>query len=138
MTSEAEVDDPPPLAAIEFGEADERRMGRMAWAMSVVGLLQCLFGGIGLLFALWFALQAMGQFEHEPVAAVLLAGMALLFTVLPLVQGVLLREAGESVRRAITSDDDDQEHIASTFRRLKLVFIIETMLALPILYGVLK
>jgi hypothetical protein len=135
MASEAEVDDPPPLASIEFGEADERRIARMAWAMGVVGLLQCVFGGLGMLFALWFAVQAMAQFERAPGAALLLGGMVLLFTALPLYQGILLREAGERVGRAVSSDDEDQEHIASAFRRLRLVFIIETVLTLPLVYG---
>lgn len=131
------MQDPPPLARIEFGEADEQRMGRLAWAMGIVGLLQCVLGGIGVLFALWLVVTVLGHFEREPIGTLVVVVVALMATVLPLYQGVMLREAGERIGHAASSDDDDQEHIAAAFRRLRVVFIIETLLALPLAYGLL-
>ena len=130
MASDAVDQDLPPLARVDFSEAEEQRMGRLAWAMGIVGLLQMVLGGIGLLFALWFVVLALGHLEREPLTTVLMMVMALMITALPLYQGVMLREAGERIGHAVSSDDDDQEHIAAAFRRLRVVFVIEAVLAL--------
>src|SRR5262245_42534266 len=91
--------DAPGLARIEFGEADEARLSRLAWAMGLVGLLQCVLCGFGVLLGLFFAVQMLAGIAEAPVQFV--AMLALIFTVtaLPFYQGMVLREASEYIQR---------------------------------------
>lgn len=132
MVDDTGAADPPPLAHIDFSAAEETRMNRLAWAMGVVGLLQSVLSGLGLLMALWFSVQALQHVARAPMPVLLSIVLALLGTGLPLYQGIVLREAGEFIGRAANTDDEDQEHIGAAFRRLKVVFIIEAVLALPL------
>lgn len=132
MVDDTGAADPPPLAHIDFSAAEEARMNRLAWAMGVVGLLQSVLSGLGLLMALWFSVQALQNVARAPTQVLPSIALALLGTGLPLYQGIVLREAGEFIGRAANTDDEDQEHIAAAFRRLKVVFIIEAVLALPL------
>jgi hypothetical protein len=50
----------------------------------------------------------------------------------------MLREAGETLGRVAGPDEDDQEFLMSVFRRLKVVFTIELLLALWGLYDALR
>lgn len=132
MVDDTGAADPPPLARIDFSAAEEARMNRLAWAMGAVGLLQSVLSGLGLLMALWFSVQALQHVARAPTQVLPSIVLALLGTGLPLYQGIVLREAGEYIGRAANTDDDDQEHIGAAFRRLKAVFIIEAVLALPL------
>jgi hypothetical protein len=137
MADEDSPQDGPGLARIEFSDADEARMHRLAWAMGVVGVLQSIFAGLGLLVALWVAATALGHLGRAPVMVLISVGLLLLVTSLPLWQGMLLREAGEFIGRVAGFDDDDQEHVVAAFRRLRVVFIIEAVLAVPLVFQVL-
>jgi heme A synthase len=122
--------DAPGLARIDFSEADEARMGRLAWAMGFVGLVQAVLGGLGVVLALLFAVEMLGRLGGASLPGLLLVALMLVVTVLPVYQGIVLREAGESIGRVARTDDDDQEHLAAAFRRLRVVFAIEAALAL--------
>lgn len=132
MADEDIPQDAPGLARIDFSDADEARMHRLAWAMGVVGVLQTIFAGLGVLLALWFTATVVGHIGRAPMAVLLSIVMMLAITVLPMWQGVVIREAGEFIGRVAGSDDDDQEHLAAAFRRLRVVFIIEAVLAVPL------
>lgn len=125
-------DEGPGLARIDFSEGDEAQLHRLAWAMGIVGLLQTVFAGIGLLFALFFITQMMKVISAAPMTGLLLVVWALMSAALPLYQGIVLREAGEYFGKVASTDDDDQAHLASAFRRLRVVFILEAVLVLPL------
>ena len=113
------------VARVEFDEAEERGLERLATAMGLVGLLQMLLGGIGVVLALLLVVQSGG---HPILLLVALLGV--IYVGLPVWQGMLLREAGEAIGKVAGSDEDDQEYLASAFRRLRVVFIVELILAL--------
>ncbi len=132
MADQDTPQDAPGLARIDFSEADEARMHRLAWAMGVVGVLQTVFAGLGVLMALWFTVTVFGHIGRAPLAVLLSVVMMLGVTILPMWQGIVIREAGEFIGRVAGSDDDDQEYLAAAFRRLRVVFIIEAVLAVPL------
>ena len=122
----------PGLARIDFSEADEAQMRRLAWAMGVVGLCQSLLSGLGLLLALWGVAMLLGHMGQAPLTVLLMGALLLGCTALPLYQGIVLREAGEYFGKVGSTDDDDQEHLGAAFRRLRVVFLIEAVLAIPL------
>lgn len=115
-----------PLGRIEFTDEEELQMHRLAWGMKVVGLLQSVLAGLGLLMALFVVVMMLSRMMQVPLLA-LAAVMLLLVTGLPVYQGIMLREAGEYVERATRGDDDSRDNIVSMFRRLRVVYIIEAV-----------
>jgi hypothetical protein len=124
-------DDRPGLARVDFSEDEERSLGRLASALGLVGMLQILLSGIGVVL---LVIGLLMKLQHMSLLLLLVGAIALLNTGLPVWQGVMLREAGESIGRVAGADDDDQEYLASAFRRLRTVFVIELVLALYALY----
>ena len=124
-------DDRPGVARVEFDEGEEQSLGRLASALGLVGTLQILLSGIGLVL---LVIGLLMQVARMSLLMLLVGAIALLHTGLPVWQGVMLREAGESIARVAGSDDDDQEYLASAFRRLRVVFVIELVLAFYALY----
>ncbi|MDC0716057.1 hypothetical protein [Nannocystis bainbridge] len=120
-----DADEPIGVARVEFDEAEERGLERLATAMGLVGLLQMLLGGIGVVLALLLVVQS----GAHPIL-LLVALLGVIYVALPVWQGMLLREAGEAIGKVAGSDEDDQEYLASAFRRLRVVFIVELILAL--------
>lgn len=122
----------PALARIDFSEADEAQMHRLAWAMGIVGLFQSVLSGLGLLLALWGVTQLLGHMGQSPFAVLIGCVLLIGCTALPLYQGIVLREAGEYFGKVASTDDDDQEYLGAAFRRLRVVFLIEAVLAIPL------
>ena len=120
-----DADEPVGVARVEFDEAEERSLVRLAGAMGLVGLLQMLLGGIGVVLAV----LALALSRH-PIELVIVSVLGLVYVGLPVWQGMLLREAGEAIGKVAGSDEDDQEYLASAFRRLRAVFVVELILAL--------
>ncbi|MCY1008069.1 hypothetical protein OV079_21425 [Nannocystis pusilla] len=120
-----DADEPAGVARVEFDEAEERGLVRLAGAMGLVGLLQVLLGGIGVVLALLVLVMA-----RHPLELVIVSVLGLVYVGLPVWQGMLLREAGEAIGKVAGSDEDDQEYLASAFRRLRVVFVVELVLAL--------
>ena len=120
-----DADEPVGVARVEFDEAEERSLVRLAGAMGLVGLLQMLLGGIGVVIALVVVVLA-----RQPIELLIVSVLGLVYVGLPVWQGMLLREAGESIGKVAGSDEDDQEYLASAFRRLRAVFVVELVLAL--------
>ncbi|MFY0541050.1 hypothetical protein [Nannocystis pusilla] len=76
--------------------------------------------------------------SRHPAELVIVSVLGLLYVGLPVWQGMLLREAGEAIGKVAGSDEDDQEYLASAFRRLRAVFVVELVLALwPLVRGLL-
>jgi hypothetical protein len=115
-----------PSGRIDFTEEEELHMHRLAWGMKVVGLLQSVLAGLGLLMALLVVVTMFPRMVQVPVLA-LAAVLLLLVTGLPVYQGIVLREAGEYVELATRGDDDSRDNIMSMFRRLRVVYVLEAV-----------
>ena len=123
-----DVDDEPlGVARVDFTEDEERGLGRLASTLQLVGLLQIVLAGLAFVLASIGVL--LGAWSLSPLF-LLITGLGLAYVGLPIWQGVMLRESGELLGRVAGSDDDDQEHLASAFRRLRVVFMIELVLGL--------
>lgn len=123
-----DVDDEPlGVARVDFTEDEERGLGRLASTLQLVGLLQIVLAGLAFVLASIGVL--LGAWSLSPLF-LLITGLGLAYVGLPIWQGVMLRESGELLGRVAGSDDDDQEHLASAFRRLRVVFMIELGLGL--------
>lgn len=124
-----EAEDPPGLARIELEPGEERTLRQLAGAMGIVGVLQLIFYGILLLWGL-FVLFGFAGGHGVPVTGMLTIALGLVYAALPLWQGVMLRETGEAIGRVGGADGEDQDFLASAFRRLRVVFVIELLLSL--------
>lgn len=120
-------DEPLGVARVDFTEAEEQGLGRLASTLQLVGLLQILLAGI--VFVLAIIGVVMGALHLSSPMFLIFTVLGLAYAGLPIWQGALLREAGDLVGRVASSDDDDQEYLASAFRRLRVVFMIEFGLA---------
>lgn len=120
----------PGLARIGLDEEEERTLGRLAGALGIVGLIQMLAGGLVLLLAIVGVLASLGHLFGGGAARLLVMVLSLAYAALPVWQGMMLREAGESIARVGGPDAEDQDFLASMFRRLRVVFVIELLLAL--------
>lgn len=121
---------------IQFTEEEELRMHRLAWGMKVVGLLQSVISGLGLVFALLVVVSLFSRMVQVPLLMVA-ALMLLLVTGLPVYQGIVLREAGEYAEQAARGDEDSGDNIMSMFRRLRTVYLIEAVLVSLVAYKAL-
>lgn len=128
------ADEAPGLARIGLEEDEERTLGRLAAALRVVGLFQILAAGLVLLFAIVALFGTFGHLLSAGAARLIAMAMGLAYVALPIWQGVMLREAGEAIARVGGADMEDQDFLASAFRRLRVVFVIELLLALWHLY----
>jgi len=131
-----DADDPPGVAHIGLDEGEERTLGRLARAMGIVGVIQIVFYGIGLTWALVVLLQSLSTLRGGVIGLGVIA-LTLAFVALPIWQGVMVREAGEAFGRVGGADGDDQEFLAAAFRRLKVVFVLELLVAVSDLYKAL-
>lgn len=138
VTMDEEIEDPPGLARVPLAEGEERSIRRLATAFGIVGLIQLLTAGIALTWLVIGMFPSMGMLLAGGPVRLLLMALGLVYMALPLWQGVMLREAGETLGRIAGPDEDDQEFLASVFRRLKVVFTIELLLALWALYDALR
>lgn len=129
-----ESDDPPGLARVELEPGEERGIRWLASALGIVGMVQIVAAGLALTWMLVALLPSLGVILGGGAARLVRSVLALAYVALPVWQGVMLREAGETLGRVAGPDEDDQEFLASTFRRLKVVFTIELLLALWGLY----
>lgn len=129
-----EIDDPPGLARVELEPGEERGIRWLASALGIVGMIQIVAAGLALTWMLVALLPSLGMILGGGAARLMMAVLALAYVALPVWQGVMLREAGETLGRVAGPDEDDQEFLASAFRRLKVVFTIELLLALWGLY----
>jgi hypothetical protein len=127
-----EADDPPGMARIGLDDGEERSLRRLSSALGIVGLIQIVAAGLALAWMLIALFTSLGMMLSGARLMVTLLGLA--YVALPIWQGVMLREAGETFGRVAGPDEDDQEYLASAFRRLKVVFTIELLLALWGLY----
>lgn len=132
-----DADEGPGLARIGLDEDEERTLGRLAGALGIVGLIQMLAGGLVLLLTIVGVLASLGHLLGGGAARLLAMVLSLAYVALPVWQGVMLREAGESIARVGGPDAEDQDFLASMFRRLRVVFVIELLLALWHLYDTL-
>lgn len=128
-----EIDDPPGLARVELEPGEERGIRWLASALGIVGMIQIVAAGLALTWMIVALLPSLGMILGG-AARLVMSVLALAYVALPVWQGVMLREAGESLGRVAGPDEDDQEFLASAFRRLKVVFTIELLLALWGLY----
>lgn len=124
-------DEPLGVARIDFNEGEEGSLKRLAGVLQLVGSLQIMLAGITVVLALWLA--ALGLRVMSPVL-LLVTLLGVVYAALPVWQGMLLREAGEQFGRVAGSDEDDQEYLASAFRRLRVVFLVEFLLGLYVTY----
>jgi len=127
-------DDRPGVARVDFSEAEEQSLARLASALGLVGMLQILLSGIAVVL---LVIGVLMHLDRLSPLLLLVAALGLLYTGLPVWQGMLLREAGESIGRVASADEDDQEFLASAFRRLRAVFVIELVLGLYAVYKVI-
>lgn len=125
-----DADDPPGLARIELAEGEERTLRRLAAAMGIVGVVQIVIYGIALTWMLVALAQSLGFALRAGAVGLAVLVFSLAYVALPIWQGVMVREAGEAFGRVGGPDADDQEFLASAFRRLKVVFVIELLVAL--------
>ncbi|MBA3547830.1 MAG: hypothetical protein H0T76_15210 [Nannocystis sp.] len=129
-----EIDDPPGLARVELEPGEERSMRWLASALGIVGMIQIVAAGLALLWMLVALIPSLGAIIGGGATRLVVTALGLAYVALPVWQGVMLREAGETIGRVAGPDEDDQEFLASAFRRLKVVFTIELLLALWGLY----
>ncbi len=129
-----EIDDPPGLARIELEPQEERSMRWLASALGIVGMIQIVAAGLALTWMLVALVPSLGGILGGGAVRLVVTALGLVYVALPVWQGVMMREAGETLGRVAGSDEDDQEFLASMFRRLKVVFTIELLLALWGLY----
>ena len=129
-----EIDDPPGLARVEFEPGEERTMRWLVSALGIVGVVQIVGAGLALTWMLVALLPSLGMVLGGGATRLVTTVLGLAYVALPVWQGVMLREAGETLGRVAGPDEDDQEFLASAFRRLKVVFTIELLLALWGLY----
>lgn len=128
------ADEPPGLARIGLEEDEERSLGRLAAALRLVGMFQIIAAGLVLLFTIVGLFGAFGRLFTLGAARLIVMAMGMAYVALPIWQGVMLREAGDAIARVGGADMEDQDFLASAFRRLRVVFVIELLLALWHLY----
>ena len=109
-------------------------MRRLAGALGIVGLIQIVAAGIALTWMVVALFASFGALLGGGGVRLVMTALGLAYVALPVWQGVMLRETGETFSRVAGPDEDDQEFLASAFRRLKVVFTIELLLALWGLY----
>ncbi len=124
MDSRLADSDEPALARIEFSPDEEAGLSRLAWALGMVGAIQIGIAGIGLVMALvLFSKVALAG----AIGGFLMVALLIAIIAVPLYQGLLLREAGESIGRVANTDDADQDHLMAAFRRFRVIFAIEAI-----------
>lgn len=121
------------LARIPFTPQTEKVIGQMAGWMMFVAIVHIV---LGLLFATGGAVGggALALTFGDRLGAGALAmgiGLALVYGLLGLVlalEGFLLIRARSAFNAVVDTDTNDQEHLSTALRRLKVFFLVEVIL----------
>lgn len=130
----------PSLARIPFSPATERvllSLGRWLLFIAIVHFVLGFLVVVGSCATGWFSIAA---FDLDALGGTFLVATALLYlgsALLLIVEGVMLVQAKSAFQRVATSDSNDQGELVNAFRRVRVFFMLETLLFALMIAGTL-